>query len=170
MAKLLKDGSIVADTWTRCDATAEDFDIGKIAGANDNIVMLPVWLKHSENLRTLPRLGLLLAGSDDLAQLAADLPHIDLIAIEFPKFADGRGFSSARLLRERFGFKGEIRAVGTYLPDQIYYLRRCGFDAFEVSDDRADDALGCWTPFSEPYQGAVDQAPLYQRRAARDFA
>jgi uncharacterized protein (DUF934 family) len=69
-------------------------------------------------------------------------------------------------LRERYGFKSEIRAVGAYLPDQIYYLRRCGFDAFEVSDERADDALGCWTPFSEPYQGAVDQPPLHQRRAA----
>jgi len=166
MANLIKCGSIVADTWIRCDATAEDFDIGKIAGANGTIVTLPVWLRHSVTLRTLPRVGVLLAGSDDPAQVAVDLPQLGLIAIEFPKFADGRGFSTARLLRERYGFNGEIRAVGTYLPDQIYYLRRCGFDAFEVSDERADDALGCWTPFSEPYQGAVDQAPLYQRRAA----
>jgi uncharacterized protein (DUF934 family) len=166
MAKLIKDGSVVVDTWNRCAATADDFDIGNIVDDDGLIVALPVWLKHCESLRTLPRVGVLLAGSDDPAQLAADLPHINLIAIEFPKFADGRGFSSARLLRERYGFKGEIRAVGAYLPDQIYYLRRCGFDAFEVSDERADDALGCWTPFSEPYQGAVDQAPLYQRRAA----
>jgi uncharacterized protein (DUF934 family) len=166
MAKLIKDGSIVADAWIHCDATADNPDIGNIAGANGIIVTLPVWLKHSETLRTLPRLGLLLAGSDDPAQLTADLPLFGLIAIEFPKFADGRGFSTARLLRERYGFKGEIRAVGAYLPDQIYYLRRCGFDAFEVSDERADDALGCWAPFSAPYQGAVDQPPLYQRRAA----
>jgi uncharacterized protein (DUF934 family) len=117
-------------------------------------------------VRILPHVGVLLAGSDDPGQLGADLPGIGLIAIEFPKFVDGRGFSTARLLRERYGYKGEIRAVGSYLPDQIYYLRRCGFDAFEVPDERVEDALGCWTPFSEPYQAGVDQPPLYQRRAA----
>jgi uncharacterized protein (DUF934 family) len=166
MAKLIKDGNVIADTWVRCNASAEDFDINKFARGDGLIVALPMWQAHRDSLRTLPRVGLLLAGSDDPAPLAADLPQLALIAIEFPKFADGRGFSTARLLRERYGYSGEIRAVGTYLPDQIYYLRRCGFDAFEVSDERADDALGCWTPFSEPYQGAVDQAPLYQRRNA----
>jgi uncharacterized protein (DUF934 family) len=166
MAKLLSDGRIVDNTWDHCDVTTEDFDIGKVAKIDHPIVALPVWLKHVEILRTLPRIGVLLAGSDDPAQLATDLAHLHLIAIEFPKFTDGRGFSAARLLRERYGFKGEIRAVGAYLPDQIYYLRRCGFDAFEVPDERADDALGCWMPFSEPYQGAVDRPPLYHRRAA----
>jgi uncharacterized protein (DUF934 family) len=166
MSKLIKDGNVVADTWRHIQATEEDFHIGKLAAGDALIVTLLVWLKHRERLLKLPHIGLLLAGNDDPVQLAADLPHIKLIAIEFPKFADGRGFSTARLLRERYGFNGEIRAVGSYLPDQIYYLRRCGFDVFAVPDERVEDALGAWAPFSEPYQGAVDQPPLYQRRAA----
>jgi uncharacterized protein (DUF934 family) len=171
MAKLIKDGAVAPDSWIRFDAAGEDLDADEwrddgTLPPGGLIVPLPVWLKHREALRFHPRTGVLLAAGDDPAQLAADLPRLALVAIQFPKFADGRGFSTARLLRERYGFKGEIRAVGSILPDQIFYLRRCGFDAFEIADDRVEDSIATWQPFSAPYQGAVDQPPLFVRRVA----
>ena len=91
--------------------------------------------------RTAP-LGLLLEGGASLDALAADLPRFDLMAVSFPKFSDGRAFSTARLLREKFGYRGELRAVGNVLSDQIPFMRRVGFDAFEVSHPPTRRALG----------------------------
>ncbi len=92
------------------------------------------------------RIGVRLASDDPVEDLAADLERIELIAIEFPKFTDGRGYSTARILRERYGYFGEIRAVGNVLRDQLSFMNRCGFDAVELSSDAAErdwrDALG----------------------------
>jgi uncharacterized protein (DUF934 family) len=88
------------------------------------------------------------------------LDRVALVAIEFPKFRDGRGFSIARTLRERYGYAGEIRAVGHVLPDQYAFLLRCGFTGVVVPDD-AD--LGVWAAslgrFHVAYQAGVDTAP-----------
>jgi phosphoadenosine phosphosulfate reductase len=73
--------------------------------------------------------------------MAADLPRFDLIALDFPKFSDGRAFSTARLLREKFGYAGELRAVGNVLSDQIPLMRRVGFDSFEVTHGPTRRAL-----------------------------
>jgi uncharacterized protein (DUF934 family) len=100
------------------------------------------WLARRDALagRHAP-LGLQLEPGEALDDLAADLPRFALIALSFPKFADGRAFSTARLLREKHGFVGELRAVGNVLSDQIPYMRRVGFDAFEVTHGPTRRAL-----------------------------
>ena len=87
--------------------------------------------------------------------------------MNFPKFTDGRGYTTARLLRERYAYLGEIRAIGDVLRDQLQNLRRCGFDAFAVREGRdLEDALRGFADFSEHYQTAVTEPqPLFRRRA-----
>jgi uncharacterized protein (DUF934 family) len=105
--------------------------------------------------------------SDQEAKSAADLlPELAVVAIEFPGFKDGRGYTTARLLRERYGFKGEIRAVGDVLRDQLYFMERCGFDAFELKPGKdIHGALQAFQEFSVTYQGATDDPrPLFRRR------
>jgi uncharacterized protein (DUF934 family) len=99
------------------------------------------------------------------APLFKHLGVIELIAINFTNFMDGRGFSHARELRER-GYKGELRATGNFLIDQSHYLQRCGFDSFEFAEDiNLEDALLQLNPFDEHYQGAIDNpTPLFSRR------
>ncbi len=106
--------------------------------------------------------------ADDPATLAPRFGELRAIAIEFPSFTDGRGYSHARLLRERFGWKGELRAVGDVGRDQLLYLSRCGFDAFVLKDaSRLEEALAGLDDFSEGYQSSVERPqPLFRRRAA----
>jgi len=112
--------------------------------------------------------GVWLEAGEGAEALAADLADLALIGIDFPKFTDGRGYSSARLLRERFGYQGEIRAIGDVLHDQLFYMKRCGIDAFAVRADKdIEAALAGLNVFSETYQTAVDQPqPLFRRRSA----
>lgn len=111
------------------------------------------------------KVGVRLDPEDDLGQVVAWLPKVALVAINFPKFGDGRGYSKARLLRERYGYKGELRAVGEVLGDQLFYMHRCGFDAFELVDGKSvAAALRCLKDFSVTYQAATDDPrPLYRR-------
>lgn len=102
-------------------------------------------------------------------KLPSDIPELGrlaLIAIEFTRFTDGRGFSIARQLRQRHAFGGEIRAVGWVLRDQLYYLERCGFNAFELKPGKPlESALEAFGEFSATYQAAVDDPrPIYRRR------
>jgi uncharacterized protein (DUF934 family) len=111
------------------------------------------------------RFGLRIDPEDDLHQVITHLPKVGLVAIHFPKFGDGRGYSKARLLRERYGYKGELRAVGEVLTDQLFYMLRCGFDAFQLADGKdTEAALAAFQTFSVTYQGATDDGrPLYRR-------
>jgi uncharacterized protein (DUF934 family) len=111
------------------------------------------------------RLGFRIDPEDDLLQVITHLPKVELIAIHFPKFGDGRGYSKARLLRERYHFKGELRAVGEVLTDQLFYMLRCGFDSFQLADGKdTQAALDAFQTFSVTYQGATDDArPLFRR-------
>ena len=112
--------------------------------------------------------GVLLGTADDPDAIAADLEKLSTVVIEFPQFTDGRGYSTARLLRERYGFKGEIRAAGEVLRDNLFYLSRCGFDSFVLSDQtKIEEALTALSDFSDGYQASVDRPqPLFRRRAA----
>ncbi len=113
------------------------------------------------------RFGIELGPADEPAQFAGDLPRLALVAIRFPVFTDGRGYSLARELRERHGWRGELRATGDVLRDQLFYLARCGFDTFDLRDDQdADAALAAFGDFSEAYQAAFDRGPLFDRRRA----
>jgi len=113
------------------------------------------------------RLGVWLANTDDPAAIAGDLQHFEVIAVDFPHFTDGRGCSIARLLRERYGWTGKLRAVGDTIRDVLFYWTRCGFDAFELkAGEDAQAALSAFGDFSEAYQTSVERPqPLFRRRA-----
>jgi uncharacterized protein (DUF934 family) len=115
-------------------------------------------------------LSVLLQPDDDPVALASSFGAIERIAVQFPKFTDGRGYSIAYLLRRRLGWKGELRAVGDVHRDQLLYLSRSGFDAFLLVDGRdAHAAVAAFRDFSTPYQAAADQAvPVFRLRAASE--
>jgi len=104
---------------------------------------------------------------DDPAAFADRIVSAARIEVNFPKFGDGRGFSLARLLRERHGYKGELRAVGEVARDHLYYMEQCGFDAFLLRDgEDAGEALGGFEDFSDSYSSSVTRPlPLFRRRA-----
>lgn len=135
----------------------------------DTIVPLAVWQARRDELLACGGFGVWLACDEDPAELADDLAQLQTIAIHFPRFADGRGYSLAALLRSRLGYRGELRAIGEVLRDQFDYLVRVGFDALQPAEGRYTDtqleaALASITDFSEPYQAsaAVTQ-PLFLR-------
>ena len=166
--KIIRDGAIVEDDWTLIAAD----DVGDLP-AGKFIVPLKLWLRSSPALvaRGEP-IGVWFDGHDDVTGLADNIETIPLIAIRFPKLADGRGYSTAAMLRTRYGFKGELRAIGDVLRDQIFYMQRVGFNAFSVRDDKdIGDALKALTDFSETYQGSTDQpVPLFRRRMSNSPA
>ena len=112
------------------------------------------------------RVGVCAAGHTDSSQLAALISQVALIALEIPKYTDGRAYTTARLLRDAYGYAGELRAVGNVLRDQILYLSRVGFDAFELTEGKdLDEALRGFDDFSVHYQPAADQKGFSWRRA-----
>ncbi|HEX4869155.1 MAG TPA: DUF934 domain-containing protein [Moraxellaceae bacterium] len=163
MPKLIKDGIIVEDRYV----TVTEDESGALAlPAAPVLVRLPVWQRHRDALLAHPHgRGVILAPDQFAESVADDLAHLDVIAIEFPAFADGRGYSTAALLRGRHGYKGELRAVGDVFKDTLFYQQRVGFNAFAVRADKdLEDALGGLSTFSVRYQGAEDQPPLYRLR------
>ena len=104
--------------------------------------------------------------SDDPADFADRLAGVTRVEVHFPKFGDGRGFSIGRLLRERYGYKGELRAVGQITRDHLFFMESCGFDAFLLRDgEDAEDALQAFEDFSDSYQASVKRpVPLFRRR------
>jgi uncharacterized protein (DUF934 family) len=112
---------------------------------------------------------LVLEPTDDPALLAGALAGVRVIAVNFPKYGDGRGYSIARLLRERNGYRGELRATGAVARDNLRAMAQCGFDAFELRDgEDAQAALAAFDDFSEAYQASATQrVPLFRRRAGR---
>jgi uncharacterized protein (DUF934 family) len=131
------------------------------------VVPLAFWQANRESLA--PRrdpVGVWLETHDEPALIAGDLASFALIAVRFPKFTDGRGYSIAALLRTRYGYKGELRAIGDVGRDQLFYLKRCGFDSFALPAHRDPEAaLAGLEDFRDRYQGSVDQPlPLFRRR------
>jgi len=104
--------------------------------------------------------------ADDPAAVAGQLTGATRVEVNFPKFGDGRGFSIGRLLRERYGYKGELRAVGQITRDHLFFLESCGFDAFELREgEDAEEAIAAFGDFSESYQATVTRpVPLFRRR------
>ena len=116
--------------------------------------------------------GIRLKPADSVEQIAADLDRVALVALEFPKFNDGRAFSQARILRQRYGFEGEIRATGRVLRDQLLFMHRSGFDSYEVGDDVTPEILArALRTFSAAYQPAANDrrsVPLLRNGAPPD--
>lgn len=161
--RVIKNNQVVDDGWQRIESdTGTD-----IPEAGDIIVPLTVWKEHrSEFPARDGKVGVCLNGEDDPAVLVDDLDQLELIALDFPVFKDGRSYSNARLLRERYGYRGELRAVGDVLRDQIYFMHRCGIDSYQIRPDKdIKDAVSGLTDFSVTYQTAADGAlPVYKHR------
>jgi phosphoadenosine phosphosulfate reductase len=125
---LFKNDRFVPDEWQRLPQGAALPLDGKY------ILGFAQWQDHCDHVQASNRaLGLLLEPAANPRELGAEIARFSLIAVEFPKFSDGRGFSLARRLRDELGFTGELRAVGDILYDQLQLLARCGFDAFEIT-------------------------------------
>lgn len=197
MSRLIVDGAITSDDWTLLELPrveeAERRQAGKVVlfrltgekthsaeqlaaiavPAGRVIVPLSVWLAQTDALAARAKageLGICIETHELVEDLAASTPDLNVfpvIAVRFERFPDGRGYSTATLLRTRYGFRGQLRAVGDVLRDQLFLMKRCGFNAFAVRADRdIEAALTGLRDFSEPYQGAVDEPqPLWRRHA-----
>lgn len=165
MPAIIKDGVIVEDGWVRL--AEEQIEQDGLPADGDLIVPLSVWKSQRDAIAARNgRTAVCLAPGDEPAEIADDLAALPLVAIYFPAFRDGRGYSYARELRTRYRYEGEIRAVGDVLRDQLFYMQRVGFNAFQIRADRdIHDALQGLTVFSVTYQGDVqDPRPIYRRR------
>jgi len=138
---------------------------GLIEDSELTAITLTEWQENKESL-TGQKLQLTLNSDETADLIGADAANFQRICIDFPKFADGRGYSAARLLREKYGYTGELRAVGDVLIDQVFFMKRCGFDSYALRDDQiVDDAIAAFSTFTSPYQNdANDQRPLFRRR------
>lgn len=155
---LIKNRQVVTDSY----------QLAETAPLPDGDVLLPFELFQSLESQLVGRNGGLavkLTPDQDWEQLLPHLDRIHALVLVFPKFSDGRHYSTARLLRERHGFKGEIRAAGDFGKDQIHFLHRCGFDAFDLPAHKSvEDSIKALDEFTVTYQAAVDdQSPLFRR-------
>lgn len=165
MPTLIKDGVITPDSYVEIVSN----EAGLVLPEGDILLSLNCFNAHrAAVLAHAGRKGVLLA-PDEFAESIADVVNmLDLVAIRFPSFADGRGYSTAYLLRTRYGFTGELRALGDVFKDTLFYQQRVGFNAFVLgSDEAALAALPGLTTFAEVYHGSADVAqPLFLRRGA----
>lgn len=145
---------LVDDPWTLLREAQEPLPAGPL------ILPMALWRERGGVD------GLLLQPDDEVEELVPYLAGLSLIAIDFPSFRDGRGYSQAYLLRTRLGWRGELRAVGDVLRDQLSHMRQCGFDAFAVREDKsAEDALKGLAGVSVLYgRSVIEPRPLFRRR------
>jgi uncharacterized protein (DUF934 family) len=165
MPKLIKGDAVVQDDWVVLPEAARPADAAALANV---IVPLALWQAGGLALRARNDVGVWLAPADDPALLADDVGRLPVIAVQFPKFGDGRGFSTARLLRDRHGFKGELRAFGDVFRDQLFFMAECGFDAFMVrSDLDPDKEIAGLQVFQRTYtHSARTPRPWFRERQA----
>ena len=171
MREIIKNRAVVSDDWTVLHLTEAETAESVTIPAGKVVVPLAVWQAQRASLESRAELGVWLPSDARPEILKDDLAHFKLIAIDFPKFTDGRGYSIAFNLRERLGYQGELRAIGDVLRDQLFYMSRVGFDAFATREDRnIHDALKGLTDFSESYQTSWDKKTPLFRRADRPKA
>ncbi|GAB5470974.1 MAG: DUF934 domain-containing protein [Rhodospirillales bacterium] len=172
---IIRNGEIVVDDWATIEA--ERLPLGRPL-----LVTLAQWQSLGRSLRHWDQpLGLILKGDDSLEALRGELHRFQLIALDFPAFTDGRAYSQARLLRRRYGFAGELRAVGAVQQDQFLQMHRCGFDSYALVDAAAASA---WLSSVQHYDGfyqpaergaagnrpALPPAPVVEQPAAAAWA
>jgi uncharacterized protein (DUF934 family) len=168
MAALIRQQRVVADTWQRLER-ATDGSLPAVPQDGDVIVPLALWLERRDALLVRSgRTGVWLDSHEGPEALAGDVGRLALIAVNFPKYQDGRGYSIARLLRERHGYRGELRAIGEVARDHLFYMAGSGFDAFALREgEDVEEALSAFSDFSESYQSSVAHpVPLFRRRLA----
>lgn len=171
LRQIIKNGTVVEDDWEVLRPEAGSAPEQAAVPAGKVLVPLKVWRAQYAQLRQRPDVGVWFASDERAEDLGADAAGLPLIAVDFPKFADGRGYSIAYHLRNRLGYRGELRAIGDVLRDQLFYMHRVGFDAFAVRQDKdIQAAVRSLGDFSVGYQASADEAlPLF-RRAQRGTA
>ena len=156
----LKDGKVIDNSYQLVSADSETLPAGDI------LVSADYWKANQQQLtKHSGNVGVWIDSHEEIEDFASSIAAIPVIAINFPKFVDGRGFSTARLLCERYGYIGEIRAIGNFIRDQLFMMQRCGFNAFQFeSEIDLAAASKSFNDFSDSYQVAVDQPePLFKR-------
>ncbi|MGE0115783.1 MAG: DUF934 domain-containing protein [Steroidobacteraceae bacterium] len=157
MRKIIKQREVIADQWRYAE---EGVDAPAL------IVSLTQWQAERDSLLTSGKqLGVKLAPADKVESIAQDVSRLALIALEFGGIGEGRGYSRAHILRRRHGFTGELRAVGKIQRDQLFYMARCGFDAFELPESADfDAALTAFNDYTVAYQPGIDAGVELGRR------
>ena len=161
--QVIKDRTIIDDDWSLIR------DIESTAPIPEGDVILPFVFWEANRIQLLKskkKHAIWIDGSIETESLLNDIESFSLIALDFPVFKDGRSYSHARLLRERYSYKGELRAVGDVLQDQLFFMERCGIDSFQIRDGKdIEQALEGFKGFSVRYQAAADDAiPIPKRR------
>jgi len=156
--RLLRDRQIVEDEWRYTSEAAGDALAPLIVTVEQWRNDRDAWIARGS------RLGLLLAPGHKIETLAPDLRFFSLVAVEFPGPGEGRGYSQGRLLRERWHFTGELRATGYVRRDQLFFLARCGFNSFALSDADIEDAHLAFSTFAAAYQPANDLGLAFKLR------
>jgi uncharacterized protein (DUF934 family) len=163
--RIIQDGHVEPESWQFVGLeeplTIEPLPDGPI------VVPLALWKAQRALLRGRGTpVGVWLKPDDEPGDLAQDVATLPFIAVHFPRFTDGRGYSTASLLRRRYGFRGELRAFGDVGRDQLFFLKRVGFDSFGLAPHRDPaSAIAGFGDFSLRYQGSVDDpVPLFRKR------
>lgn len=163
---ITSDGSIRQDNWVVVPRPAD----GESLAVPDQPALIPadLWLAGKEHFEHRDDIGVWLDSHEEPEMLAGVVNELPVIAVNFPKFSDGRGYSIARLLRERLNYRNELRAVGDVLLDQLQFMKRCGFDTYVLRADKdITKAARCLNFFTQGYQAATDtDVPLFRRRAS----
>lgn len=164
--EIIKGREVVADDWSVLRLAEGDAAESVIVPEGKVIVPLTVWLAQKESLSARAELGVWIAADERFEVLKGESDRFAVIAVDFPKFSDGRGYSIAFNIRKRLAYTGELRAIGDVLRDQLFSMSRVGFNAYATRQDRSiHDALKGLTVFSETYQASVDQPlPLFRRK------
>jgi len=163
---LIKHGTLVPDAWVLVRSPDELENLEKRSG-EDLILPLALWLTEQQSIASRQGQTAVWLNSNEIPEsIAGYLDRLPLVALNFPEFKDGRPYSSARELRQRWRYQGEIRAVGDVLRDQLFFMKRCGFDAFLLREDQnLDAALSAFHDFQDAYQpGIIQPLPLIRRR------
>jgi uncharacterized protein (DUF934 family) len=161
MAKIIKNGGVHEDAWQVVRLAEGETAQSVALPTGAALVPLSVWQERRAELIARQQqgtpLGVWLAPNEGPEAIAADLALFTVIGVDFPKFVDGRGYSTARLLRARYGYTGELRSIGDVQRDQLFYQRRVGFDAFAIRPDHdIEAAVNSLKDFDAAYQHSTD--------------
>jgi uncharacterized protein (DUF934 family) len=162
---ILKNKTVIEDDWIVLRLSDSDTPESVAVPPGKVIVPLKVWRAQRDALQHRADIGVWLASDERAEGLQDEVGKFSVIAVDFPKFADGRGYSIAYHLRARLGYRGELRAIGDVLRDQLFYMQRVGFDAFAPRPDKdIHEALKGLNDFSLSYQASSDEKlPLFRR-------
>lgn len=165
MAEILKNGQMHADNWQVLRLEADADPAATAVPAGPWLIPFTLWQAQRDSLIARDDIGVWLSPNDDLSEVAIHFNQWTLIAIDFPKFTDGRGYSMAWRIRNHYKYEGELRAIGNVLVDQLFFMLRVGYDTLaldpEVVVATAERNLA---PFPDSYQGSTDNpVPLFRR-------